>query len=145
MMSARPPNAPTGRPPPITLPKVIRSGDHPSCAPSSPYMPDRLTRNPVITSSVISSAPSAWAASASPALKPASGGTTPMFAAAASVITAAISPGWRANASRTAARSLYGSTITSAVVALVTPAESGSANVATPEPAEASRASTCPW
>ena len=40
-----------------------------------------------------------------------------MFAAAASVMTAAISPGWAANAARTASMSLYGSTITSAVVA----------------------------
>jgi hypothetical protein len=27
MMSARPPNAPTGRPPPMILPRVVRSGD----------------------------------------------------------------------------------------------------------------------
>ena len=32
MMSARPPNAPTGSPPPITLPNVIRSGAQPSTA-----------------------------------------------------------------------------------------------------------------
>ena len=49
-------------------------------------------------------------------------------------MTAAISPGWAAKAARTASRSLYGSTITSAVVAAVTPAESGRAKVATPEP-----------
>ena len=45
----------------------------------------------------------------------------------------------------TAARSLYGSTIVSLVAAPVTPGVSGSPNVATPEPAAASSASTCPW
>ena len=59
-----------------------------------------------------------------------------MLAAAASVITAAISPGCAAKAARTASMSLYGSTITSAVVPAVTPAESGSAKVATPDPAD---------
>ena len=90
----------------MTLPKVIRSGCQPSTAASSPYMPDRLTRKPVITSSVISNAPSSWAIAASPALNPGSGGITPMFAAAASVITAAISPGCAAKAARTASMSL---------------------------------------
>src|ERR1041384_7095859 len=53
MRSARPPYAPTGNPPPITLPSVVRSGRTPRrpCAPPAP------TRNPVITSSKMSSAP----------------------------------------------------------------------------------------
>ena len=37
--SARPPNAAAGKPPPITLPNVIRSGRQPSTAPSSPHCP----------------------------------------------------------------------------------------------------------
>ena len=53
MISARPPNAPTGRPPPMTFPKQLRSGVMPkrSCA------PPLARRKPVITSSKISSAP----------------------------------------------------------------------------------------
>jgi hypothetical protein len=45
--SARPPNAAAGKPPPITLPKVIRSGT----TPSMPNQPSREERKPVITSS----------------------------------------------------------------------------------------------
>ena len=53
--SARPPYAPIGMPPPMILPSTVRSGRTPkrACAPPRP------TRNPVITSSKISSAPSA--------------------------------------------------------------------------------------
>jgi len=68
-----------------------------------------------------------------------------MLPAAASVITQAISPGFSANAARTASTSLYGSTIVSAAWAPVTPGEVGSPSVATPEPAWASSASTWPW
>ena len=55
--SARPPNAAAGKPPPITLPNVIRSGRQPSTAPSRPQCPERVTRKPVITSSLTNSAP----------------------------------------------------------------------------------------
>ena len=65
-----------------------------------------------------------------------------MFAGHASVTTQAIWSPRVANASRTAASSLYGSTMVSLADAPVTPGESGRPNVATPEPAEASRAST---
>ena len=47
--------------------------------PSRPNQPARLTRKPVITSSLMNSAPFARHSSASPALKPGSGGTTPML------------------------------------------------------------------
>ena len=67
-----------------------------------------LARKPVSTSSLISSAPAAWAVSARKRLKPtpssASGGTTPMFAGAASVMIAAISPPRSANRAVTASR-----------------------------------------
>ncbi len=86
MMSARPPKAAAGRPPPITLPNVNRSAS----TASRPYQPVAETRNPVITSSRINSAPCRWAISSRPALKPGSGATTPMFAAAASVMMHAI-------------------------------------------------------
>ena len=138
MTSARPPKAAAGRPPPITLPKVNRSAG----TGSRPYQPDGETRNPVITSSRISSAPCSVVIRRNSALKPSSGGTTPMLAAAASVITQAMSPPRTRKTSSTAATSLYGSTTVSPACAPVTPGVSGSASVATPEPADASSAST---
>ena len=53
MRSRRPPNAAVGNPPPITLPNVMRSGR----TPSTPNWPLRVTRKPVITSSLTNSAP----------------------------------------------------------------------------------------
>ncbi len=141
MISARPPNAAAGSPPPITLPNVIRS----PATPSRPYQPEPVTRNPVSTSSMISSAPCSRQRAARSSLKPGPGGTTPMFAGHASVITQAIWSPWAANACRTASVSLYGSTSVSAAAAPVTPGESGSPKVATPDPAAASSASTWPW
>ena len=58
MTSARPPNAAAGKPPPITLPKVNRSGA-PSYGPRGRTSRPALQRKPVITSSEISSAPCA--------------------------------------------------------------------------------------
>lgn len=91
------------------------------------------------------SAPLAAHSSLSPALNPGRGGTTPMFPGDASVITQAISPAFAAKAFCTAPRSLYGRTMVSPACAPVTPGVSGSPNVATPDPADASSASTCPW
>ena len=104
MMSARPPNAAAGRPPPMTLPYVHRSASEAS----RPCHPARETRNPVITSSTTSRAPCACAIRASCWLKPSRGATTPMLPAAASVITAAMCGPSAANASSTARMSLYG-------------------------------------
>ena len=53
MMSRRPPNAPTGMPPPITLPSVVRSG----VMPIQRLRAAACTRKPVITSSKISTLP----------------------------------------------------------------------------------------
>lgn len=58
------------------------------------------------TSSSTSSAPWLDVSSRSSALKPGAGATTPMFAAAGSVMTAAISPPRVANRSATAEASL---------------------------------------
>jgi len=102
MISARPPNAAAGSPPPMTFPKVIRS----PATPSRPNQPAFVTRNPVSTSSMISSAPCSAHSPASSSLNPAAGGTTPMLAGQASVITHAISSPLAANAWRTAAASL---------------------------------------
>ena len=94
---------------------------------------------------MISNAPCAAVISRSPALNPGSGATAPMLPAAASVITHAMSAPYSAKQARTAPRSLYGSTIVSAICAPVTPGVSGNPNVITPEPAAASSASTWPW
>ena len=51
--SRRPPYAATGSPPPITLPSVVRS----AVTPKRSAAPPGAMRNPVITSSKISSAP----------------------------------------------------------------------------------------
>ena len=65
MISALPPNAPTGRPPPITLPSVVKSGSTPCAA----WAPPRWTRNPVITSSKMSTLPASAVISRSVARK----------------------------------------------------------------------------
>ncbi len=68
-----------------------------------------------------------------------------MLAPTGSTRTAAIVfPAWRKVAS-TAPRSLKGTTSVSAAVPSVTPGESGSPSVATPDPALTSRESACPW
>src|SRR5580704_1522209 len=117
MISARPPNAAQGRPPPITLPNVTRSPR----TWSSPYQPSPVTRNPVSTSSMMSRAPDASHTERSSSLNPGAGGTTPMLAGHASVITQAISSPLAANSAVTASASLYGSTTVSAAEAPVTP------------------------
>src|ERR1700685_2240820 len=141
MISARPPNAAHGRPPPITLPNVTRSPR----TWASPYQPAQVNRTPVSPSSMMSSAPDASHSERSSSLNPAAGGTTPMFAGQASVITQAISSPLAANSAVAASGSLYGSTTVSAADAPVTPGVSGRPSVATPDPAATSSASTCPW
>src|SRR6202044_2093610 len=140
MTSARPPNAPHGRPPTITLPNVTRSPR----TRSSPYQPAPVTRNPVSTSSMMSSAPDASHSERSSSLNPGAGGTTPMLAGHASVITQAMSSPRAANSAVTASASLYGSTIVSAADAPVTPGVSGRPSVAPPDPAATGTAPTRP-
>ena len=97
----------------MTLPNVCRSADQPSRRPSSPHQPEYPTRKPVRTSSWMSSAPCVSVMRRSAALKPGSGGTTPMLAGAASVMTAAMRSPCSANAASTASTSLYGTTTVS--------------------------------
>ena len=85
MISARPPNAARGSPPPTILPRMVRSGR----IPKRSWAPPRATRNPVITSSKTSSAPEASQSLRSASKKPGSGGTTPIFPATGSTSTAA--------------------------------------------------------
>ncbi len=92
MISARPPKAPTGRPPPITLPKVERSGRTPSSSCAPPF----ARRKPVITSSKMRSAPCASQRRRSPSWKPGSGRIRPALPGIGSTMIAAISPGVRA-------------------------------------------------
>ena len=100
--SVRPPNAAAGSPPLITLPKVNRSAS----TGSKPNHPDRLIRNPVITSSTIKSAPCSAVIARSAALKPLTGATAPMLPGQASVMTAAMVSPSAAKVSRTASMSL---------------------------------------
>src|ERR1039457_5751841 len=102
MISARPPKAAHGSPPPITLPNVTRSAG----TPSTPYQPAEVTRNPVSTSSEISSAPADWHEADREAFNPGTGATIPMFAGPASVITQAIDEPRSANTAATASMSL---------------------------------------
>jgi hypothetical protein len=81
--SARPPNAPTGSPPPITFPKHQRSGR----TPDQPDAPSSPSRNPVMTSSKINNAPTSSQAARRPSRNPTDGATSPMFAATASTMT----------------------------------------------------------
>src|SRR5713226_869697 len=120
--------------PPMILPSVVMSGlmSYSACAP--PYE----TRNPVITSSKISSAPDTSQISRSPARKPSAGGTHPMFPATGSTMMAATSS---LVAARVASTSLYGTLMVSSVTSFGTPAESGTLNVAPPDPALTSSAS----
>ena len=64
--SRRPPYAPIGMPPPMILPSVVRSG----CTPNRAWAPPRPTRKPVMTSSKMSSAPSARVAARRCSRKP---------------------------------------------------------------------------
>src|SRR5438552_2857609 len=93
MIEARPPKAAQGSPPPITLPNVTRS----PVTPSTPCQPEAVTRNPVSTSSMISRAPADRHSEASVSLNPGAGGTIPMLAGHASVITHAMDDPREAN------------------------------------------------
>ena len=70
----------------MILPRQVRSGR----TPASACAPPAAARNPEITSSKISTAPAARVISRKPDRNPPAGGTTPMFPAIGSTITAAI-------------------------------------------------------
>ena len=71
-MSRRPPKAPTGRPPPMILPKVVRSGR----TPKRSWAPPHAVRNEM-TSSKISRMPCRSVTSRSRGRKPSTGGISP--------------------------------------------------------------------
>mmetsp|Transcript_6842 Transcript_6842/g.29133 ORF Transcript_6842/g.29133 Transcript_6842/m.29133 type:complete len:205 (-) Transcript_6842:783-1397(-) len=102
MISRLPPYAPTGRPPPITLPMVVRSGVTPQYSCAHPLE----MRKPVITSSKVSRAPSAVVISRSPSRKDLSGTMKPELPTTGSRITPAISPLFSSKIFFTASRSL---------------------------------------
>ena len=86
-----PSTAPIGiTPPPIALPRHIRSGcrSHSSAAKSRPVRP-----NPVLTSSRHSSQPYSWQSASSAVQKPAGGTTTPPEPRTGSITTPATSVG----------------------------------------------------
>ena len=128
-------------PPPITLPSVVRSGR----TPYSAWAPPGATRNPVITSSKMSTAPCSSQHSRSASRKPGTGGTQFMFPATGSTITPAIRSPSFANASRTPPVSLKARVSVCSASAAGTPGEVGTPNVSAPEPAFTSSESPCPW
>ena len=85
MIAADAPKAPTGRPPPMILPKHHTSG----VTPDQPVAPSTPSRKPVMTSSNNRSAPTRSHSARSPSRKPGTGGTRPMFAATGSTQTTA--------------------------------------------------------
>ena len=113
--------------------------------PNRSWAPPQAMRNPVMTSSKISTAPCALHKPRQASRKPGSGGTTPMLPATGSTMRAAISSPRDSKRSVRATTSLYSTSSVSAVVPLVTPGLSGSASVSTPLPAAARNASECPW
>ncbi len=146
MMSRRPPKAAAGMPPPMTLPRQVRSGVMPYSACAQPS----ATRKPVITSSKISTVPCSVHSARMACRNAVVARTRFMLPATGSTMTAAISLPWRAKASRRASASLYGRTMVCLTTSSGTPAEEGafcvvSAKVSRPEPALTSRLSACPW
>ena len=113
---------------------MVRSGrtSYFACAPPVP------TRNPVMTSSKMSKAPTRSHSARRPSRNPGAGATTPMFAAIGSTITAAT----RSSSSGT---TLYGATIVAATAPAGTPAVPGRPSVATPLPPATRSASVAPW
>ena len=113
MISRRPTTAESGNPFAIALPKHARSGMTPkrSCAPPS------ARRNPVTTSSKISTAPFACVSVATRGRKSRAGSTTPT----GSMITAAICPGCSAKMRSSEPRLSYANVCVSARTAAGTP------------------------
>src|SRR2546426_1185921 len=105
MISDGPPYAPTGKPPPMILPMVVRSGRiaYNSCA------PPKAMRKPVMTSSKMSTHLSRSVIVRRASRYPRAGGTQPMLPTTGSTITHAI--WWRKvwNACSSASVSLNGS------------------------------------
>mmetsp|Transcript_38044 Transcript_38044/g.123065 ORF Transcript_38044/g.123065 Transcript_38044/m.123065 type:complete len:270 (-) Transcript_38044:556-1365(-) len=141
MISFLPAYAPTGKPPPITLPKVERSGVMPQCCCAPPYE----MRKPVITSSNTSTAPLSSHTCRSSVRKALSGTMKPELPTTPSRITPATSPLLASKRALTDSMSLYVATSVDADAPCVTPGESGSPSVATPEPAATRNESACPW
>ena len=117
----------------------------PGVTPYSSWAPPSATLNPVMTSSKMSRAPNSSHTARSPSRNPATGGTTPMLPETGSTMIAAMRSPCSSNMARTAATSLYGSTIVSPAAPAVTPGVDGMPSVTRPEPAAHSSASECPW
>ena len=141
MIARFPPYAASGSPPPTIFPRHVMSG----LSPARSCIPPRATRQPVITSSKIETAPLLAHPSRIASRNPGSGGTSPMFPTTGSTMTAAIVSPRAAKRARSAGMSLYGSVTVFAAVLAGTPAESGMPSVMAPEPAFTRRKSACPW
>ena len=131
MIRRGPAKAPTGMPPPITLPKVARSGTMPSRSAAPP----RASRKPEMTSSKMRSAPCSRVSARSRSRNSRRCGSRPWFAGTGSMMTAAICCPSRAKSASAACFVIERQHAVQAVKASGTPAEDGRPNVASPEPA----------
>ena len=136
-----PPKAPTGRPPPMILPKVVRSGSMPKRA----WAPPKAARKPVMTSSKMSRAPY-WRGDLAQAFEEAGPGQDKAhvgghgfdddggdaFAMPAEDLAHGV-------------KIVVGASRVSATTAAGTPGVPGMEKVATPEPAAARKGSAWPW
>ena len=141
MMVRRPPKAPMGMPPPMTLPNRVRSGlmPHSDCA------PPRAARNPVITSSKIRTLPYSSQRRRRVLRKRGEPGTQFMLPATGSTMTAATcSPASLKTCSACSAL-LNSKVMVCFAVSAGTPGEVGTPRVSAPEPALTNSASAWPW
>ncbi len=140
IISLRPPYTASGMPPPAILPSTVISGTMPkySCAP--PF----ARRKPVITSSNTRRDLYCFVISLRPSRNPGTGGTTPIFAATGSTITAAILLPYFLKRLFTDRMSLYSATNVLSVQPSGTPRLSCTDCVNAPEPAFTRSPSECP-
>lgn len=138
--SRRPPNAPTGKPPPMTLPRQMNPAECRTlpCAP-----PRRAQSHHRFVHDEQRAVPAAKFVRCRQV--PSCGRTRPMFPATPSMMTAAMCSPSAANTRSSAAKSLYGTVSVSAAISAGMPGLSGAPNVAAPEPALTSRPSLWPW
>jgi len=113
--------------------------------PARSCMPPRATREPVITSSKMETAPCFWQSVTISSKNPGTGGTQPMLPTTGSTMTAAMRWPRAEKSSFNCAKLLYAMVVVLPAALAGTPAESGTPRVAAPEPAFTSRKSAWPW
>ncbi len=141
IISFFPPYAPTGNPPPIIFPRVVISG----VIPYTSWAPPNGNRNPVITSSKMSTTPYWVQSFRRPWRYSACGSTQPILPTTGSRMRAATSFLFSINRRSTYSTSLKGAMSVSFAVPAVTPGLSGLPKVNAPLPAAIRKESPWPW